>query len=351
MRRRRERRADRHRREHLRDVGAGVDGFDAIHLLGGAGIDRGDLAVRDVAALEREVQHAGHLEIIDVGAEALDQARVLAALDALADQFRKNRCGGGHGYLACLSAAVFRGVLNGVDDVLIAGAAAEVAGDAVANLLLARRRIVLQQVDRRHDHARRAVAALQAVLFPEALLHRMQLAFRRQPFDRHHRRAVGLHREDRARLRAAAVDEHGARAALAGVAADMRAGEIEMFAQEVHEQRARFDVRFAHLAVDGNGDWDHRGADPSPNGRVLATGDSGYWLLSAAGRGDVDALHDQGAVLAISSSQRDFLLFSQKCWPPRRPGRKPAWRACDKSAASRTRSSGCGWARCRARRR
>ena len=59
MRRRRERRADRHRREHLRDVGAGVDRFDAVHLLGGAGVDLRDRAVRDVAALERQVQHAG----------------------------------------------------------------------------------------------------------------------------------------------------------------------------------------------------------------------------------------------------------------------------------------------------
>ena len=130
---------------------------------------------------------------------------------------------------------------------------------------LARRRIVLQQVDRRHDHARRAIAALQAVLFPEALLHRMQLPFRREAFDRRHRRAVGLHREDRARLRAPAVDEHGARAALARVTADMGSGEIEMLAQEMHEQRARLDVRLAHLAVDGDGDWDHRGANPSPN--------------------------------------------------------------------------------------
>ena len=50
-------------------------------------------------------------------------------------------------------------------------------------------------------------------------------------------RAVGLHGEHRARLRAAAVDEHRAGAALAGVAADVRAGEIEVFAQEVREQQ------------------------------------------------------------------------------------------------------------------
>ena len=123
------------------DVGAGVDRFDAVHLLGGAGVDRRDRAVRDVAALERQVLHAGDLEVVDVGAAALDQARVLAALDALADQLRQNGSRSRHGYLAAFRRRV-RGVLNGVDDVLVAGAAAEVAGDALANLLLARRRVV-----------------------------------------------------------------------------------------------------------------------------------------------------------------------------------------------------------------
>ena len=55
--------------------------------------------------------------------------------------------------------------------------------------------------------------------------------------------AVGLHREDRAGLRAAAVDEDGAGAALAGVAADVRAGQAQLLAQEVDEQHAGLDVR------------------------------------------------------------------------------------------------------------
>ena len=58
-------------------------------------------------------------------------------------------------------------------------------------------------------------------------------------------RAVGLDREDRAGLRAAAVDEDGAGAALARVAADVRAGEAQVLAQEVDEQQARVDVRLA----------------------------------------------------------------------------------------------------------
>ena len=64
----------------------------------GAGVDRADAAVRDVAALERQVLHAGDLDVVDVGAAALDQARVFAALDALADELRQNGRRG-HGYL------------------------------------------------------------------------------------------------------------------------------------------------------------------------------------------------------------------------------------------------------------
>jgi hypothetical protein len=90
MRRRRERRADRHRCQHLGDVGAGVDGFNAIHRRGCLGVDRLDLAVGDVAALERHVEHAGDLDVIDIGGAALDEPGIFAALDALANQLRQN---------------------------------------------------------------------------------------------------------------------------------------------------------------------------------------------------------------------------------------------------------------------
>src|SRR3954470_4310588 len=97
------------------------------------------------------------------------------------------------------------GVLDRVDDVLVAGAAAQIAGDAFANLLLGGGGVVGEKADRRHDHARRAVAALEAVLLPEAFLHRMELAVGGEPFDGGDRAAVGLDREHRAGLDAAAV--------------------------------------------------------------------------------------------------------------------------------------------------
>src|SRR6185312_10824764 len=110
---------------------------------------------------------------------------------------------------------------DGPDDVLVPGAAAQVAVDALADLLLGRRRIVLQQVDRRHDHARRAEAALERVPVVERLLNRMQRAVRPgQALDRGDRAAVGLDREDRAALHGDAVEQDGAGTAVAGVATD-----------------------------------------------------------------------------------------------------------------------------------
>ena len=111
--------------------------------------------------------------------------------------------------------------------------------------------VVLQQRVRRQQHAGRAVAALQAVLIPEPLLERVQRAALRQPLDREDLVAVGLHREHRAGLhRALAVHDDDAAAAARRVAADVRAGQPAVFAQEVREQRARLDVPLVADAVD-----------------------------------------------------------------------------------------------------
>ena len=63
-------------------------------------------------------------------------------------------------------------------------------------------------------------------------------------------------REHGARLDRLAVDMHDAGAALRGVAADMRAGEPQLLAQQLHQQGARIDFGGDGLAVHrhGNGD-------------------------------------------------------------------------------------------------
>src|SRR5204863_6781689 len=56
------------------------------------------------------------------------------------------------------------------DDVLIPRAAAEVPFERFANLFFRRRGVLLQEARGRHDHPRRAVAALQAMVAAEGFL-------------------------------------------------------------------------------------------------------------------------------------------------------------------------------------
>src|SRR5205814_9686134 len=67
---------------------------------------------------------------------------------------------------------------DGTHDVLVPGAAAQVAGQPLPNLRLARVGVLAQQVDRGHDHARGAEPALERVLLVERPLHRVQRAVR-----------------------------------------------------------------------------------------------------------------------------------------------------------------------------
>jgi hypothetical protein len=53
----------------------------------------------------------------------------------------------------------------------------------------------------------------------ERMLHRMQLAVARKAFDRRHLMAVGAKGRDKAAMHRRAIEPHGARAAVAGVAA------------------------------------------------------------------------------------------------------------------------------------
>src|SRR6266498_3671645 len=140
------------------------------------------------------------------------------------------------------SAHRLRRALDRLDDVVIAGAAAQVPLEPEADLLLAGAGAAFDQADRRHDHPWGAVAALQRVVLAEGLLHGVQVAVAGQALDRQDLAAVGLDREHRAGLDGLSVHEHRAGAAGRGVATDVGAGQAEGLTQEVHEKLARLDV-------------------------------------------------------------------------------------------------------------
>src|SRR5262245_49341268 len=114
-------------------------------------------------------------------------------------------------------------MLDRLDDVHVARASTEIAGDTPADLVLAGLRVLLEEGVAGHEHARRAVAALEAVLGYEAFLEGMELAVLLEPLHRHDLPAVGLHRKDRAGLHGPAVQADAAGAAARRGAADGRA--------------------------------------------------------------------------------------------------------------------------------
>src|SRR5256885_134192 len=83
-------------------------------------------------------------------------------------------------------------------DVVIPGAAAQIAFEALAHFLLRGVRMDLREVERVHHHARGAEAALKAVVFLKRRLHRMQGSVGMgDAFDGQDVGAFRLHRDDR----------------------------------------------------------------------------------------------------------------------------------------------------------
>ena len=167
------------------------------------------------------------------------------------------------------------------DDVLVAGAAAEVALDGVADLVIGGIRGPPQEVGSGHDHPRGAEPALEAVVLPERGLERMEPIGRGHALDRRDRGAVRLDGEHRAGLDRLAVDGHGARAALRGIAGDVGPGQVQVLAEELDQQTSRLDVDLPWHPVDVERNvychgWDllqrrREGVDDAPAGDADAS--------------------------------------------------------------------------------
>ena len=129
------------------------------------------------------------------------------------------------------------------DDPLVAGAAAQVAGELLADLGLRRPRVAAQQRLGGDQKAGGAEPALQGVVLGERALQRASARRRGRPGPRRSgSRAAGLDGQHQARAHRLAVELHGAGAADAVLAADVGAGQPGLVADEVRQQRARLDL-------------------------------------------------------------------------------------------------------------
>src|SRR5712691_1036012 len=149
----------------------------------------------------------------------------------------------------CLAAQCVLTVLNGFDDVDVARAAAQITRDTPSNLFLGRIGRGRQQRLRAQQHARRAEPALEAVLLEESVLQWVQLTVLLQALDSFNLAAIGLDGQQRARLDRLTVEQDGARATVRGIAANVRARQIQVLPDEVDQQQARFDFGGVLLTV------------------------------------------------------------------------------------------------------
>ena len=148
---------------------------------------------------------------------------------------------------------------HGSQDADVARAAADVAAQVILHLLRGRVRRVLEQRGDGHDHARRAVAALEGALGEKGLLHGMEAVALGEPLHGDHLAAARLVGEHGAAAHGRAAQEHGARAADLDVARALGPREPEPIAQDVEEQllgpRAHADL----AAVHAHGELEGRG--------------------------------------------------------------------------------------------
>src|SRR5688572_31278412 len=141
------------------------------------------------------------------------------------------------------------GFLDRFEYLLVPGAAAQIAGDRLADRLARRGRVALEERLGRHQAAGRAVAALGGPEVGEGRLQGMEPGAARQAFDRLDAAALAFeHQHDAGELRLA-VHQHGAGAALAELAAVLGAGQPEVFPQHLEQGLVRRDRSREGLAV------------------------------------------------------------------------------------------------------
>lgn len=118
-------------------------------------------------------------------------------------------------------------LLHGLDDVLVSRAAAQIAFEAFADLLLVGIGVVFDQIECAHDHAWCAIAALQPMVFAKRDLHGVHVVRGvGDAFNCGHAGAIGLHCEQVAGFDSAPVNVNRAGTALRRITSDVRTGQV-----------------------------------------------------------------------------------------------------------------------------
>ncbi len=152
---------------------------------------------------------------------------------------------------AKIAAHPFAQFLIGELDVLGCDVACDRAGQMILELM--------DHADSRAYLAGRTVSALEAIVFDERSLQRMEFAVAGKTFDCSYLAALVLDCEREARQNSVAVAQNGASAARALVTSFFRTSEVQILTQRVEKRNARLDVERVRLPVDPQGGGDGSG--------------------------------------------------------------------------------------------
>src|SRR6266545_895957 len=145
-------------------------------------------------------------------------------------------------------------VLDSLDDLDVARAAAQMADQCFADVVLARIRVLVQQRLGGEDETRRAESALHAAFLHERCLDLIENPAFGETFDRLDVLALRLHREIEARVDRLAVDQDRAGAALTFLAGAFGAREADRLPQRFEQRAPGRDENVVGLAVDAQAD-------------------------------------------------------------------------------------------------
>src|SRR4030095_1650337 len=146
--------------------------------------------------------------------------------------------------------------LDGIEDLGVAGAAAQVPRERLLHFLARRARALRQERGGGQENGGRAVPDLGGARLGEGLLEGVKAAGLRHPFDGRDAAPLDLDGQHEAGEHGLAVHEHGAGAALPELAAVLGPGEPEVLAEHLQEGLVDRRERLAGLVVDGQGDPD-----------------------------------------------------------------------------------------------
>ena len=232
-------------------VGTGDDPLDAHYRFGVRGVDRNDARVRMRAAQNLHMQHARQNHVACVAQRAghlgrrIDTANVDADILAvfhvqIVERIRRQ-----------LAVEEVARHFHGVENLLITGAAADVAAKPLADFIAVGIRIEAQRCRGGHHHARDAVTTLARTGLVKGFLHGRHLAGLGEALDRLDGLALELRGRQQTRLHQRAINEDGTRAAFTGAAALLGAGHVQIVAQEIERALRWIDVLFDAAAVNG----------------------------------------------------------------------------------------------------